>query len=60
MGEYGLTREQAFGEFPLASALALMPSNIERRGGKPTGPSLEQLAFIRAANTLKQQQAAPL
>ncbi len=57
MAEYGVSREDAWGTFPLAAALALLPPSIERRGGTPSGPSAEQSAFIRAANAAKARAA---
>lgn len=49
MGEYRLTRLEAWAEFPLPAALVMMPAALERHGRKPGGPSAEQLAFIQAA-----------
>lgn len=59
MAEYRLTREEAFGEFPLAAALALLPASIERRGGTPPGPSAEVAAFIRRAAEVKRWLDTP-
>lgn len=50
MGEYHLSRREAFERFPMPAALILMPASIERHGKEPAGPGAEMRAFIAAAN----------
>lgn len=49
MADYHLPRREAWEQFPLYTALVLMPASLERRDKKPGGPSSEMQAFINAA-----------